>query len=172
MFGKGVYFAENSSKSNTYVSCPCGGFGPTAAVLNEKEKKYYQTKNLTCCTCGKTDTTFVMLLCRVMLGNPLIVHKYDEKDWKGKEQSFLPNLSTIGLKQHKQNDSVYHSVIAEKKKSQTDTETPLNFREFIVYSGNHVYPEFVVHYKRVGSEKNDGKSVQEEDPQEADNPFQ
>eukprot|EP01135_Chromosphaera_perkinsii_P010150 Nk52_evm16s2039 gene=Nk52_evmTU16s2039 len=51
MFGKGIYFAENSSKSNQYADCSfCG----------------YDNCN------GCVDGVFVMFLCRVVLGEPYI----------------------------------------------------------------------------------------------------
>ncbi|KAL3319329.1 hypothetical protein Ciccas_002011 [Cichlidogyrus casuarinus] len=55
MFGAGIYFAENSSKSNQYVYGIGGGSGCHAH------------KNRSCYTCPRT-----MLLCRVALGHSFI----------------------------------------------------------------------------------------------------
>ena len=60
MYGAAIYFGEHSSKCNQYVDCPICGKGCISADVGSK------------CICTKKNDTkpYVMLYCRVTLGNP------------------------------------------------------------------------------------------------------
>jgi len=93
----GLYFAENSSKSNQYVDCPSCGYGS----IHSK-------------TCGKCSCTvqlekavseqrwegndnwkghYAMILCRVFLGRPYMVKRDEIKLYKNSTKSpFKENI--------------------------------------------------------------------------------
>jgi hypothetical protein len=128
MFGAGLYFADNSSKSNQYThsgTCKLTGM----AGLGQQNQ----------CSCKKTDEA-CMLLCRVTLGEPLIEVKFRGNGvgefWNGRRKE--PT---------KPDGSLYNSVVGESKKNVPAAY--LMFREYIVYESSQVYPEYKVFYKRV-----------------------
>eukprot|EP00727_Mastigamoeba_balamuthi_P008797 m51a1_g454 hypothetical protein (556) ;mRNA; r:144948-147209 len=120
MFGGGLYFAENSSKSNQYVPCAVCQGGTMA-------------KDSPPCSCpaGVVQKPQAMLLCRVTLGN-FYISKSDSKFVQlGKYDP--PRMSDTGIS--------YDSVLGE---SSTFAGTELNYREVIVYD------QYVVYYLRHG----------------------
>jgi len=127
MFGAGIYFAENASKSNQYIPCPTCNQG---AITTEGQ-----------CSCSEPGV-FGMLLCRVILGDTHICLKYDENKYKGDPRNPVrrpPAKTEGGL-------DLYDSILGESKKNGADL---LKYREFIVYDRRQVYPEYIVYYKRV-----------------------
>eukprot|EP01124_Arcella_intermedia_P009621 TRINITY_DN16290_c0_g2_i1.p1 TRINITY_DN16290_c0_g2~~TRINITY_DN16290_c0_g2_i1.p1 ORF type:complete len:514 (-),score=124.84 TRINITY_DN16290_c0_g2_i1:105-1559(-) len=72
MFGHGVYFAEQSSKSNQYVPCPLCGYN----CISKKGP----------CNCSKEDIRaaggYCMVLARVLLGNPHVCKTYSKEKYK------------------------------------------------------------------------------------------
>jgi len=136
MFGGGLYFAENSSKSNQYVSCPNCKNG----AINRPR-----------CNCQKEDVTsdYQLLFTRVCLGNPYICRVYEDKFFKQSsgEEIYDP-IPKVGcsLDDHQNR---HHSVLAE---SESDgAYTNLRLREFIVYDRSQTYPEYIINYKRMTS---------------------
>eukprot|EP01103_Thecamoeba_quadrilineata_P009894 TRINITY_DN2017_c0_g1_i1.p1 TRINITY_DN2017_c0_g1~~TRINITY_DN2017_c0_g1_i1.p1 ORF type:complete len:455 (+),score=99.16 TRINITY_DN2017_c0_g1_i1:55-1419(+) len=126
MFGAGLYFAENSSKSNQYVhSGACTCVGPSAT---------------TSCRCTQTDE-YSMLVCRVALGDILI-----EQQHRGNLQGqFWYGRRTEPTKPD--GKSIYNSVLGESKEHYPMSS--LLLREYIVYESSQVYPEYIIHYRRV-----------------------
>ena len=136
MFGKGIYFAENSSKSNQYADCSfCG----------------YDNCN------GCVDGVFVMFLCRVTLGG-----KYLRKGYYMSLISFLfrktlysdpyiTGTKMVTLERPPPKPSggfgLYDSVFGESQEHITDSA--LKYREFVVYNQFQVYPEYIIYYQRV-----------------------
>jgi len=125
MFGAGLYFAENSSKSNQYChagSCTASGFQSTA------------------CRCTQNDE-LCLLVCRVTLGDPLI-----ESVFRGNNPGdFWHNKRTEPKKSD--NINIYNSVVGESK-ANFGFQAALQLREYIVYESSQVYPEYKVYYKR------------------------
>lgn len=102
MYGKGLYFAECSSKSDEYAK------DETSGVYKDQ---------------------FSLLLCRVVLGEQLIL--------------------TAG-------GEAVHTMISESIKSEAydsimgDREASVGtYREFVIYEDSLAYPEYLVFYKRV-----------------------
>jgi hypothetical protein len=123
MFGAGLYFAENSSKSNQYVhSGACTVSGPNAPG----------------CKCKKSDEVS-LLVCRVALGDALIEYNFrgnaPGQFWHGRR-----------TEPTKPDGSLYHSVVGEAKAHYPSAS--LLLREYIVYESSQVYPEYIIHYKR------------------------
>jgi len=139
MFGPGIYFAENSSKSNQYVSCPKCSSGAIPK------------KNRTC-TCKDPDIVYQILLTRVCLGNPYVCTDY--KHWKenaherlNKNRENYTPFPNGGCMLCVNNVLEHHSVYCESKKG----GGPLRAREFAVYDKRQTYPEFIIHYKRLSN---------------------
>jgi len=125
MFGGGIYFAENSSKSNQYVPCSnCNG----GAV--------FSTTNCSC----KDQGILGLILCRVALGDVHIALKYDQDKYKGTTER------PVRLAPLKANGKRYDAVLGESLQNGGDT---LRFREIVIYDRYQVYPEYLVAYKRV-----------------------
>lgn len=124
MFGCGIYFAENSSKSVLYAhasSCPQSGavyIGQTSA-----------------CNCtGVNDVERVMFLCRVCVGTPHIRLEATDKD---KPLRRPPDREDTGIP--------FDSVLGES--AQWNKSAKLAFREFIVYDRRQCYPEYIITFK-------------------------
>jgi len=107
LFGPGIYMAENSSKADEYV------------------------------TEGKHAGVYVMLLCRVLMGNVLY-----NSDMRPKTAELLKQVHT----------GRYHSVLGDREKVRG------TYREFITYDVDHVYPEYVVYYRRHKVDKKEDHS--------------
>eukprot|EP00668_Euglena_longa_P004567 GGOE01005332.1.p1 GENE.GGOE01005332.1~~GGOE01005332.1.p1 ORF type:complete len:494 (-),score=95.96 GGOE01005332.1:295-1752(-) len=121
--GPAIYFADLASKSNLYVPCPdCGGGS-------------YQCRRE--CTCS-SPPTYKMLLCRVLLGR---IRQEDQI--RGQNSSYYQSDDNVQsmLKE-------YDSVFVPMEKELGNNNTSFLFREWAVYTSNHVYPEFVIWYTR------------------------
>lgn len=130
MFGAGIYFAENSSKSNQYVPCPQCGKG---AIFTDG-----------ICTCNLISTqNYGMLMCRVILGDIHIALDYNSEQYKGTKKH------PIRRPPYKLNDmELYDSIMGE---SINNGGSKLNYREFIIYDRFQVYPEYILYFDRIPS---------------------
>ncbi|KAN0018185.1 hypothetical protein ACTFIU_010799 [Dictyostelium citrinum] len=126
MFGAGLYFAENSSKSNQYChggACTCSGFQATS------------------CKCKASDEV-CLLVCRVVMGDCLVENVFRGNGpgqfWNGRRtEPKKPN-----------NINIYNSVIGESKLNY-GPKAALQLREYIVYESSQVFVEYKVYFKRV-----------------------
>jgi len=84
-------------------------------------------KSATCSGCG-LDKNFILLICRTMLGNIQIE----------KNKVIKPRLEPL---------EGYHSVVAYS--SSIDKQSNFRFSEFVVYSQEQVYPEFIVYCQKL-----------------------
>jgi len=136
MFGAALYFAENSSKSNQYVhsgSCKLSGAMPRDPHARQQWDRD--------CTCKCADEC-CMLLCRVTLGDALL-----EVQHRGNAPGqFWHQRRTESEKPGGTDGEIYNSVIAES--SLRNQRASVLFREYIVYVGAQIYPEYLVYYKR------------------------
>ncbi|CAF4156824.1 unnamed protein product [Rotaria sordida] len=127
MFGGGFYLAENSSKSNQYISCPtCGN------------NSIFTTRG---CECkNQEDLLFSIVLYRAVLGDVHIAQVYDKKKYRGNDENRVRRPPLKG------NDiDLYDSVLGESKKHGGDI---LKYREVILYESGQAYPEYVIEYRR------------------------
>lgn len=126
MFGAGLYFAENSSKSNQYCHAgACTSSGAQASM----------------CKCSYNDE-LCLLVCRVTLGDPLV-----ECIFRGNNPGdFWYNKRTEPKKADQIN--IYNSVVGESK-ANYGPAAALMLREYIVYESSQVYPEYKLYYKRI-----------------------
>ena len=124
-FGAGIYFAEDSSKSNQYIPCPWCGKGsvtipqPCSCLPNGMERVYK------------------ILVVYVVMGDAEVV-KVDQ-NFDEKYRIRRPRL--------KEGSEVerFDSIMGESK---AFGGSHLNFREYVVYDRRQVYPAYVVSYKR------------------------
>jgi len=131
MFGAGIYFAENSSKSNQYVPCPHCGKG---SIFKDKDCQ---------CSLDKKkgpDIVYGMVIARVMMGDVHICKQYKEEIYKGtpKNPVRLAPTNPVTKRPH-------DAVLGEATKYGGNS---LKFREIIIYDRKQAYPEYIVHYKR------------------------
>jgi hypothetical protein len=121
LYGKGIYLAENATKSDEYGEGPKGPAGFPCEMGYEAPRP----------PPGKPLEIVYesyILVCRSMLGR---VRYTDERK---------PDPDDL---QSRSMNGEYESVIGDRLKiSKT-------FREFIVYHDDHVYPEYVIKYERV-----------------------
>lgn len=129
MFGGGFYLAENSSKSNQYISCP--GCGKNAIF-----------RDIGCHCRNQDNLEFSIILYRAVLGDVHIAKKYDKAKYRGSERRVRRPPSKEG-----QTD-LYDSVMGESIKNNGDR---LNYREFILYEPGQAYPEYVINFKRAAT---------------------
>jgi hypothetical protein len=126
MFGGGFYFAENATKSNSYIPCPgCGG----NAVFQQKA-----------CKCKNPESLeYDMIVYRACLGDVHVALEYDQKTYKGTPKAPVrrPPQKVGGF------GETYDCVLGEKG-------SHLLNRELVMYQGNQAYPEFVIKYCRRG----------------------
>eukprot|EP00930_Biecheleria_cincta_P071125 TRINITY_DN58662_c0_g1_i2.p1 TRINITY_DN58662_c0_g1~~TRINITY_DN58662_c0_g1_i2.p1 ORF type:complete len:659 (-),score=111.42 TRINITY_DN58662_c0_g1_i2:229-2205(-) len=122
LYGKGIYLAENVTKSDEY------GEGPRGPAGEHMEQGYEGPRPPP----GPPPTLVrdsYILICRSTLGK---VHYNDE-------QRPDPDKLQNSCLQSKE----YHSVLGDRLK--------LNgtFREIIVYTDDLAYPEYIIHYERI-----------------------
>merc|ERR1719161_2891020 len=117
LFGAGLYFAESCAKADEY------------SVKGQHDNSWYKTMGVAEGTPPlKTRShVYAMLLCRVVLGNPLI------KNSRGNFQK------EVGGHRSVEEDGKYDSLIGDREAHR---------REFILYSKEEVFPEFCVLYTR------------------------
>lgn len=119
MFGCGVYFAENASKSDLY--CHTAACAQVGALYQGKRSK---------CTCWKDmDVERSMLVARVTMGNPWV--RYE---------------STDKVNPLRRAPEPYDSVLGESKAH--SRRAKLKYREMIVYDRRQCYAEYILWYKR------------------------
>lgn len=124
MFGGGFYFAENATKSNSYIPCP--GCGQNAAFSPKP------------CKCKNQESLeFDMIVYRACLGDVHVALEYDAKTYKGTARAPVRRApqKADGF------GETYDCVLGERGAN-------LYNREVVMYQGNQAYPEFVIKYKR------------------------
>jgi hypothetical protein len=121
LYGRGIYLAENASKSDEY------GEGPKGPAGEQMEMGFEGPRPPPGPPPPLVRKSFI-LLCRSLLGR---VNYNDER---------MPDADNL---QRSCLSGEYHSVIGDRLK--------LNgtFREIIVYDGDYAYPEYVVEYDRI-----------------------
>eukprot|EP01089_Gocevia_fonbrunei_P019658 TRINITY_DN7035_c0_g1_i1.p1 TRINITY_DN7035_c0_g1~~TRINITY_DN7035_c0_g1_i1.p1 ORF type:complete len:491 (-),score=81.16 TRINITY_DN7035_c0_g1_i1:112-1584(-) len=130
MFGAGIYFAENSSKSNQYIPCPTCGKGSIFKDKNcECSKEFDKAENL----------EYGIVIARVILGEPHLCMAYTQEKYKGASGN---PVRMAPLKEG--STERYDSVLGECEKY----GGRLRFREFIVYDRAQAYPEYIVRFTR------------------------
>jgi len=130
LFGGGIYFAENSSKSNIYIPCPtCGGNAVFSAID---------------CKCSRGDLKFGIFMCRVLLGDAHIANKYDSKKYREGSDPAHPVRRPPPIKEG--SNILFDSVIGESKVNGGDQ---LVCREFVVYDRTVIYPEYLITFQRL-----------------------
>mmetsp|Transcript_45900 Transcript_45900/g.106716 ORF Transcript_45900/g.106716 Transcript_45900/m.106716 type:complete len:482 (+) Transcript_45900:28-1473(+) len=123
LYGKGIYLAENASKSDEYGE-GAGDFAQEAEEVAIGQENARPPP-------GKAPPlvrTSYILLCRSLLGR---VHYTDERK---PDPDQLQQRCTRGEAE---------SVLGDRLKRNG------TFREIVVYSDDHVYPEFIVEYERI-----------------------
>eukprot|EP01124_Arcella_intermedia_P001777 TRINITY_DN10966_c0_g2_i1.p1 TRINITY_DN10966_c0_g2~~TRINITY_DN10966_c0_g2_i1.p1 ORF type:complete len:594 (+),score=91.54 TRINITY_DN10966_c0_g2_i1:83-1783(+) len=141
MFGSGLYFAEDSSKSNQYVDCPVCHQGCIGMATEGKEKEKGQVVS---CKCTPEDVKkaggYAMVLSRVIMGDPHLCTSYSSTFYKG---IVYPPF---------EKDSIWAEApipcIDPSPLPVREGEQGLKYREFIVFEPEYVYPEYIIYYER------------------------
>eukprot|EP01124_Arcella_intermedia_P034112 TRINITY_DN8397_c0_g1_i1.p1 TRINITY_DN8397_c0_g1~~TRINITY_DN8397_c0_g1_i1.p1 ORF type:complete len:654 (+),score=69.30 TRINITY_DN8397_c0_g1_i1:131-2092(+) len=151
MFGPGMYFAENSSKSNQYVDCPIchkGSIDSSKKKEGEieesgmKESGMKERGGRALCNCNSKEVEkvggYCMVLSRVIMGDPHLCDLYSKQQY----QSLLSPPF--------EKDSVWAEapIKTVDKKRGEELEEGLKYREFIVYDPDQCYPEYLIYYLR------------------------
>lgn len=121
LYGKGIYLAENCTKSDEY------GEGPKGPAGEQEAEGGFEAPRPSGPPPPLVRESFI-LLCRSSLGK---VYYTDEQR---PDPDRLVNNCTSGQ---------YQSVLGDRKK------TNKTFREIVVYSDDYVYPEYIVRYERI-----------------------
>ena len=130
MFGAGIYFAENSSKSNQYV----WGIGGGTGCPIHKDKSCYTCKRQLI-LCRVTLGELVCSLLKPVLFQENLFFKLRHKRWHTRRLDitgnfFLPFFDNLNLL----------SVIGRPSAG------GLCFPEYVIYRGEQAYPEYLVSY--------------------------
>mmetsp|Transcript_54826 Transcript_54826/g.152974 ORF Transcript_54826/g.152974 Transcript_54826/m.152974 type:complete len:571 (-) Transcript_54826:119-1831(-) len=121
LYGKGIYLAENVSKSDEY------GEGPKGAVGEEVEMGYEAPRPPPGPPPPLIRESY-LLICRSVLG------RVNYSDEKRPDPDALRRSCT---------DGTYDSVLGDRLKINK------TFRETVVYHDDQLYPEYIVKYERV-----------------------
>merc|ERR1719296_174521 len=121
LYGKGIYLAENASKSDEYGEGPKGPAG-------EQEKAGFEAPRPPPGPPPEIVRESYILLCRSALGK---VRYTDEKK---------PDADDL---QKRCLSGEYDSVLGDRLKIHG------TFRELIVFNDDHVYPEYIIRYERI-----------------------
>lgn len=122
LYGKGIYLAENCTKSDEY------GEGPKGPAGDEAERGYEPPRPPAGAPIPPLVRESYIIICRSTLGK---VHYTDQQ---------RPDPDTL---QQKCLSGEYDSVLGDRLKING------TFREIVVYHDDHVYPEYIVKYERV-----------------------
>lgn len=157
-FGCGVYLAEDVAKTDQYstVDNAIGAGGPILAELHDKLFTQLGVEHP-----GDLRYAFA---CRTMLGHYARTDdgKYHMDGSNAARRSIFSSIGTDGGKQLSRiNDidpgcrELHHSLVVEKFDSAGGTKVVpsravTRFREFVVFQGDRVYPEYLIAYKREG----------------------
>jgi len=123
LYGKGIYLAENATKSDEYGEGPRG----PASKEGEEAEKGYEAPKVPGPPPPLVRESFI-LLCRSSLGK---VFYTDEQ---------RPNADNL-VKSCTSGE--YQSVLGDRLKRNG------TYREIVVYSDDYVYPEYIVRYERI-----------------------
>jgi len=121
LYGKGIYLAENVSKSDEY------GEGPKGPAGEEQMEAGYEADRPKGPPPPLVRESF-MLVCRSTLGKVLYTDK------QRPDPNDLQKSCTGGE---------YHCVLGDRLKING------TYREIVVYSDDQVYPEYIVRYERI-----------------------
>lgn len=123
LYGKGIYLAENATKSDEYGEGPKGPAGEEAEIGTESGRNSVSSGPP-----PEIVRESYMLLCRSALGK---VFYTDEQ---------RPNADELV---RKCTSNEFDSVLGDRlKKNGT-------FREIVVYNDDNVYPEYIIRYERI-----------------------
>eukprot|EP00440_Ansanella_granifera_P018715 gb/GFBE01020333.1/.p1 GENE.gb/GFBE01020333.1/~~gb/GFBE01020333.1/.p1 ORF type:complete len:570 (+),score=160.36 gb/GFBE01020333.1/:1-1710(+) len=123
LYGKGIYLAENATKSDEYGEGPKGPAG-----TGEEAEMGYEAPRPPPGPPPPLVRESYILICRSALGN---VNYNDEQR---PDPDRLQKSCTTGE---------FDSVVGDRLKLNR------TFREIVVYNDDHVYPEYVVKYERI-----------------------
>jgi len=126
MFGCGIYFAENSSKSDIYAHTKdCAQVGA------------FYSGQINKCTCQEDyESDRVMFVARVAMGSASMHCEATDKTDPMRKPPKRPGKEIS-----------YDSVIGESR--MLNPKASLDYREFIIYDRRQCYGEYIIHYKRV-----------------------
>mmetsp|Transcript_13814 Transcript_13814/g.30447 ORF Transcript_13814/g.30447 Transcript_13814/m.30447 type:complete len:706 (+) Transcript_13814:86-2203(+) len=124
LYGKGIYLAENATKSDEYGEGPRG----PASKEGEDPERGFEAPRPPPGPPPELVRESYILLCRSSLGKI----KYTDE-----QRPNADNLQKSCLK------GDYDSVLGDRLKING------TFREIIVYNDDHVYPEYIVRYERI-----------------------
>jgi len=123
LYGKGIYLAENATKSDEYGEGPKG-----PASTGEEAEMGYEAPRPPPGPPPPLVRTSYILVCRSALG------RVNYNDEQRPDPDKLVKSCT---------DGHFQSVLGDRLKLNK------TFREIIVYNDDHVYPEFIVKYERI-----------------------
>merc|ERR1719433_713043 len=127
-FGHGTYFAEDVAKNDQYVTRD-DRFNSSNDLKDLHDVLYTKSKM------KHPGNVFYLFFCRVMLGHAIKTTDNIPSLWSSPERE----LAWIPRAKRK---ITYHSLLVELG------ERIARYREFIVFNGNRIYPEYLVAYQR------------------------
>jgi len=116
--------AENGFEEKYSQNC-LFGYGCYLTENSSKADEYVPKEEEDCC----------ILLSRVCLGH----HIYVDKPWE-KDARLPPCVANTKIR--------YHSVVANSQNKGSKQAILARYREFVIFDGDHIYPQYLIHYKR------------------------
>jgi hypothetical protein len=176
LFGAGVYFAENIEKCDQYTRYPAAKLGKIGRdERNAAHEKLYGTNQD-----DVEDDVLYVLVCRVVMGYPIRTRGRDaqhrcivmDKDASASNFVFHESCREAHYQESVLTGVInpetgrsyspllhHHSLIAECGGAVD------RFREFVVFDGAQVYPEYVVSYRRTAAPQPSCKFEHEPEPE-------
>ena len=138
-FGDGIYLAEDVGKTDQYVSADTS-YNPSSKL----HKRLYGTN-----TCVHPGNVFYVLACRVALGHPVRTQETGQaaRAMDGGHAIFPVSFRELAPVPNVSPPIHYHSLIAERGGA------IMRYREFVVFNGQYVYPEYLLAYQRLNGSK-------------------
>jgi len=137
-FGDGVYLAEDVGKTDQYVTADCA-----YDAGSELHQRLYGR------TVRHPGDVFYLLVCRTALGYPVRTQESGKSSsaMDGGGPVFPVSFRELAPVPSVQPPILHHSLIAERGPAIA------RYREFIVFHGDYVYPEFLIAYQRFNGDQ-------------------
>ena len=148
-FGDGVYFAEDSGKTDHYVTMDsqvCGAAAIRGRDFEALHKRLYANG------VSHPGRVFYVLVCRVSTGYVVRTKTAHDKKMKSPDtgERIFPTLGNATVTRELapvsgiQPPVPHHTLLAEDR----SRGGPYRYREFIVFQNANIYPEYLIAYQR------------------------
>ena len=140
VFGQGIYFAEDAGKNDQYAALD-SHYDPSSTTRAQLHKRLYVDTS-------HPGNVFYLLACRVSLGHHVRTQESGERalsmddDGYGPRRVFPQSFRELAAVPGVSPNVFHHALLVEKGGA------VVRYREFVVFHGNRIYPEYLLAYQR------------------------